>query len=71
MAEAERKAQLRRALSFGAITDADDLEFLGEPTGHALHHVGDERASESMERAVLPLVVRALDDEFARRPDER
>ena len=62
VAEAERQAQRRRALRLGAIADADDLELLGEAVGDTDDHVADERAGEAVQRTVLPLVVRALDD---------
>src|SRR5215218_7658051 len=41
----------------GAVADADDLELLGEALRHARHHVGDQRTSETVQRAVLALVV--------------
>src|SRR5436853_634188 len=38
------------------VAHALDLERLGEPLGHAVHHVGNERARESVERLVAALV---------------
>jgi hypothetical protein len=62
MREAKREAQLVRALSLGAVTDADDVEFLHETTRDTLHHVGDERAGEAVQRTVFAFVVRTLDE---------
>ena len=39
------------ALHGGAVTDADQLELALEAFGHALHHVGDDRAQGAGERA--------------------
>ena len=65
MAEAERELDGVAALRGGAVADADDLELLREALGHADDHVVDERAGEAVQRAVLALVVRALDEQLA------
>jgi hypothetical protein len=41
------------ALGGGAVADADDLELLAEPVGHADDHVVDERADQAVQRPVL------------------
>src|SRR5208283_4128114 len=38
------------ALQFGAITDADDIQFLGPPLGDAFHRVVDQGADQSVHR---------------------
>ena len=45
----------------GAVTDAVDLELALAALGHALDHVGEERAHEAVLGAVLARVVGALD----------
>src|SRR5207244_13450449 len=45
-------------LRFRLIAHALDLERLREPLGHAVHHVGDERAGESVERLMAVRVER-------------
>src|SRR6266571_4340885 len=53
-------------LRFRLVAHALDLERLREPLGHAVHHVGDERARESVERLVAALVGRpSYDDRLA------
>ena len=46
----------------GAVTDAVDLERLRVAVGHALDHVGHERAREAVQGAVLATVAGALDE---------
>src|SRR5687768_9643917 len=43
------------------VSDADDVELLREALRHAFHHVGDERARETMKRLVLRIITRAID----------
>src|SRR3712207_6301503 len=49
------------ALERGTVADADDREALLEALRDALHHVREQRARESVEAAVEPLVVGPLD----------
>src|SRR3954468_14612998 len=64
VAEAERELDGVRALRGGAVADADDLQLLHEAVGDAEHHVVDQRARETVLRAVRTLVVRPLDDQL-------
>src|SRR5829696_3810880 len=61
---AQRELEIR-ALELRAVADALDLERLGEARGDALDHVGDERARQAVQRAVLRAVRRPRDDELA------
>ena len=61
-----RVAQRERgdlALDVGAVADADDVQFPGEPGGDALHGVGGQRAGQPVQRGVLVAV--ALDFQLA------
>ena len=59
-------------MQLGAVADALDLEALLEAVGDALDHVGDERARQPVQRAVLAAVGRARDESVAaRRPARR
>src|SRR5579864_3679183 len=51
------------ALERGTVADALDLQALLEALRHALDHVGDERAREPVQRAVLAALGRASDDD--------
>jgi hypothetical protein len=62
--EAELQVDATRARGGSAVADAHDLELFGEALRHSHHHVGDERAGESVQRAVLALVVGTRDDEL-------
>jgi hypothetical protein len=53
------------ALDLRAVADADDVEVLAEALGDTDDHVVDERPRQPVERAVLALVVGALDHEPA------
>ena len=53
------------ALERGAVAHAHQLQLLGKAVGHALHHVGDERAHEAMVGLRFARIVRTLDDDFA------
>ena len=48
----------RLAVHRGAITDALDFQVLGEALGHADDHVVEQRPGQTVQRAVLALVVR-------------
>src|SRR5579859_3627021 len=63
VAEAEGQLDLAGRPGDGTVADADDLEVLPEPGGHPEHHVVDEAAGETVQGAVLPLVVRSLDQQ--------
>src|SRR6185312_8390225 len=52
-----------RALDLGLVTDAVDLELTGEPVGHALDHVADQRADETVRGALRAEIARALEHE--------
>ena len=54
------------ALEGGTVADADQLERLDVPLGDTDDHVVDERTGQAVQRTVLALVIRALDDDFAR-----
>src|SRR3954447_23209758 len=54
-----------RARGLHPVSRADDLEPLLVARRHALHHVGDERAGQAVQRAAAALVVRALDGDRA------
>src|SRR6266545_644290 len=58
VAEAEHQIV---ALDLDTVAHALDLELLLEAVGDPLDHVGHQRAGEPVQRAVLTLVVRALD----------
>src|SRR3954451_16899422 len=60
---AERELEVA-ALELRAVADALDLEALLEAGRDALDHVGDERAGQAVQRAVLGAVRRARDDEL-------
>src|SRR3712207_374075 len=62
---AELELQLRRALGEHAVADADDLEALLVALGHPDHHVVDQRAGQPVQGPAEPLVVGALDVEYA------
>ena len=49
------------AIHRGAIADALDFQILLEAVGHTDDHVAEQRAGQAVQRAVLALVVRALD----------
>src|SRR5579864_2339134 len=53
------------ALERGAVADALDLQALLEALRHALDHVGDERAREPVQRAILAALGRPGDDDVA------
>src|SRR3954469_3722976 len=61
---AERELEVA-ALELGAVADALDLQRLREARGDALHHVGDERAGQPVQRTVLRAVRRAADEQLA------
>jgi hypothetical protein len=65
MAEPEGQLYAVGALGRGAIADADDLQLLGEPSRDADHHVVDQRPGQTVQGAVLPLVVRPLHEQRA------
>ena len=52
------------ALEHRAVADALDLQALLEAGGHALDHVGHERARQPVQGAVLAAVGRALDEQL-------
>ena len=49
------------ALHLGPVADADDLQLALEAVLHPVHHVGDQRAGQAVQRAHLALVAAALD----------
>src|SRR3954464_15244355 len=53
------------ALELRAVADALDLERLREAGGHALDHVGDQRAGQAVQRPVLGAVGGPGDDDLA------
>src|SRR5215204_3701231 len=61
---AERELEVA-APELRAVADALDLERLGEAGRDALDHVGDQRAREAVERAMLGAVGRPLDEQLA------
>ena len=69
--EAQGELERRRAPGDGPVAHAHDLELLGEPGGDPGHHVGDQRAGEPVQGAVLALVVGALDRQGRRPPGGR
>src|SRR5215218_131710 len=62
--EAELQVDAARPRGGGAVADADDLQLLGEALRHARHHVGDQRTGETVQRAVLALVVGTTHEEL-------
>src|SRR5437762_11928032 len=64
MAEAQRQLEARRALGNGSVANADDLQVFAEAIGHAHAHVVDQRTRESLQTAVLALVVGTLDQDL-------
>jgi hypothetical protein len=59
--EAECELDRVRALRLRAVADADDVELLDETLRHAGHHVGDQRALQTVQRTVAARVVRTRD----------
>ena len=53
------------ALLLGLVADALDLQRLLVAVGHALDHVGEQRAGQAVQGLALLLVVGAGDDEVA------
>ena len=52
-------------LGLGLVADTLNLERLGEPLRHAVHHVLDERPGESVQRLVPLVVTRPRDGKCA------
>ena len=59
MAEADVDRELRRIVRLRAVTDADQLQVLGETSGHANNHVVDQGTVQTMHRAELLQIVGA------------
>src|SRR3546814_362084 len=57
--KAQRQVQVL-ALHRGAVTDADQLELALEAFGHAMHHVGDDRAQGAGDGDLLGIAGRQL-----------
>jgi hypothetical protein len=53
------------ALHRRPVANALDLQVLAKAIGHADDHVGQQRPRQPVQRAVLPLVVRPADEQFA------
>src|SRR5699024_5064968 len=70
VAEPERELEVA-ALVLDAVTGAVDLELLLVPGGDPDDHVVDEAAAQSVQRAGLPLVVRARDLDALVGPGDR
>src|SRR5699024_6334193 len=70
VAEPERELEVA-ALVLDAVTGAVDLELLLVPSGDTDDHVVDEAAAQAVQRAGLPLVVRARDLDALVGPGDR
>ena len=65
MREAEVELELLGTLGHHAVTHALDLQLLLVALGHTDDHVVDESTGEAVQRAVLTLVVRTLNEDLS------